>query len=53
MLIADDGREIRVHKVILGMESSMFKAMLLNTSMKQEDSMKTECKYEDLLTNSN
>lgn len=48
-LIADDGREIRVHKVILCMESSMFKAMLLNTSMKQEDSMKTECKYEDLL----
>lgn len=49
-LIADDGREIRVHKVILCMESSMFKAMLLNTSMKQEESMQTECKYEDLLS---
>lgn len=49
-LIANDGREVRVNKFILCMESDMFTTLFSNIMMKQENSFTVNCSY-DILYN--
>lgn len=48
-IIAKDGREIYVHKLILWSECNMFKALFNRTEMKQEDFIQTTHDYDALL----
>lgn len=49
VLVANDGKEIQVHKCVVSSQSKVIEAILINTNMKVEDRYETGCSYDALI----